>query len=141
MANAVTFLRTRRAAGSDFNTKVFSVTVSGSYTQSSGIGTPGETLAMNSASVSGKPARPKLPSTMNGSTANLVPNSAIRVVRGPAGYDALVEQNATSPTAQNYVLRIFASGGSELSSGGYPGAVSGDTTGFIVEFDVPQKLD
>lgn len=139
MPNAITFLRNKRGAGNNFVTKVFGIIVSGSYTQSSGIGTAGETLAMNSAAVIGKPARPKLPSTLNGSTSNLIPNNSIKVVRAPAGYDALVEQNATSPTAQNYVLRIFTSGGTELSGGSYPAAITGDTTGFIVEFDVPLK--
>jgi hypothetical protein len=140
MSNTITYLRSKRAAGG-IVTKVFSVTVSGSYTQSSGIGTPGETLAMNSAAVSGKPARPKIPSTLNGSTSSLIANNAIRVSRNPDGYEGLVEQNASSPTAQNYVLRIFTNGNAELGSGTYPANLSGDTTGFIVEFDVSLKYD
>ena len=58
MANTLTYLRKKKSVGNTV-TKVFQCLLSGSYVQSSGIGTPGETLAFNSATLNGYPERPE----------------------------------------------------------------------------------
>ena len=143
MANTLTYLRKKKSVG-NYVTKVFQCALSGSYTQSTGIGTPGETLAFNSAANPGYDARTKIPSTLNGSTQELPPNSAFRVI--PAfGFTAQVEQNATNPTAQNYCLRIFTADGTELGSGTYASLaadlVLAGFKGLTIEVDVPLKYD
>ena len=143
MANVLTYLRKKKHIG-NYVTKVFQCALSGSYAQSAGIGTPGETLAFNSALNPGYAERTKLPGVMNGSTSNLPPNSAIRV-QPASGFTAQVEQNAANPTPQNYCLRIFASDGTELGSGTYvalaAALVAAGFKGLIIEVDVPLKYD
>ena len=143
MANTLTYLRKKKSVG-NYVTKVFQCALSLSYANGGAIGTPGETLAFNSALVPSYPERPRIPSTILGSTQQLPPNSAIRV--GPySGFTFQVEQNATNPTAQNYALRIFASDGTELSSGTYasvaPALVAAGFKGLTIEVDVPLKYD
>jgi hypothetical protein len=53
----------------------------------------------------------------------------------------MVEQNATSPTTKNYAMRMFTSGNTELGSGAYAAGVTADTTGVIIEIDVPMKYN
>jgi len=137
MANALSIIDKRRDIGNRI-TFVFQCLLSGSYVTSTTIGVAGETLNFNAASNPKLIARPKLPGSPAGV---LPPNSAIKVVRCPDGYDALVEQNAVSPTQANYVLRLFTSGDTALGSGAYPAGVTGDTTGFIIEVTVPLKYD
>lgn len=141
MANQLTFLRKKKAAGDSYITKVFQCALSASYVQSSGIGTAGETLNFNAALNPGYAARTKLPGVILGSTDALPPNTAFRVTPY-SGFTAQVEQNATSPTPNNYVLRIFASDGTELASGTYA-SVAPDLllAPLVIEVDVPQKYD
>lgn len=141
MSNTVTIVDKYKAAGGNKVVKVFKILVSGSYLTSTTIGVAGETINFNAALNPNKIARPKIPSTILGSTANLVPSSQIKVVRAPDGYDAIIEQNAVSPTGSNYVMRIFTSGDTALGSGAYAAGVTADTTGFIVEVVVPLKND
>lgn len=136
MANTVALIDKKRAAGSNKITLIFQILVTGSYVTSTTLGVAGETIAFNNASNTKKIARGKLPTSAAGI---LPPNSAIRVVRSPDGYDALIEQNAVAPTPNNYVMRLFGSGDSALGSGAYAAAVLADTTGFIVEVVLPSK--
>lgn len=137
MASALTAVRKKKGLGS-FITLVFQCVLSGNYTNSGGVGnagTPGETLNFNGAANPLKLARFKLPQPLAG---KLPPNTDIRVTRVPAGYDAQVEQNAANPTAANYVLRIFTTGGTELAGGAYPAGLL-DATGLLIEVDIPNK--
>lgn len=136
MANTVTIIDKKRAAGGNRITYVFKILPTGTYLTSATMGVAGETIAFNNALNPKLIVRPKLPTNAAGV---LPPNSAIRVTRTPDGYDALVEQNATAPVPNNYVLRLFSSGDTALGSGAYAAAFVADTTGIIVEIDVPQK--
>jgi hypothetical protein len=144
MANVLTYLRKRKAAGDNFITKVFQCALSGSYLNGGAIGTPGETLNFSTALNPAYADRAKIPSTLNGSTTSLPPNSAFRVLPY-SGFTFQVEQNAASPTNANYALRIFASDGTELSSGTYASVAAALTAagfkGLTIEVDVPQKYD
>lgn len=145
MASALTYLNKQLGAGAPVS-KRFSVQLSGNYTNSGGaanIGTPGETLSFNTATVNGKPARPRIPTTLNGSTKPLPANTDFEIFL-PQGYSGQVEQNATNPTANNYVLRIFAAGSGaaapvELASGAYPAALT--DAPFLVTVRIPLKYD
>lgn len=137
MAAALTAVRKKKGLGS-FITLVIQCVLSGNYTNSGGVGnagTPGETLNFTNITNTLKLARFKLPQAPAG---KLPPNTDIRVTRCPAGYDAQVEQNATNPTAANYVLRIFTTGGTELGAGAYPTGLT-DVTGLVIEIDIPNK--
>ncbi len=136
MANTVTILDKKRAAGGNKMTFVYQILVTLAYVTSVTVGVPGETINFQTASNPKKIARGKLP---GGPAGVLPPNTAIRVTRAPDGYDALVEQNAVAPTTANYVMRLFTSGDTALGSGNYAAGILADTTGFIVEVDVPQK--
>lgn len=140
MANQLTFLGSDRAPG-PFFIKRYKCTVSGSYVNGAAIGVPGETLSFNTAINTALRARAKLPTAAAG---RLVPNIDFKVVRNPEGYIAQIEQNATSPTPNNYVMRIFAAGSGaanpvEIASGAYLAALIADTSGFIIEVRVSQK--
>jgi len=140
MANALAYLRSDRAV-STFVFKVFTCTLSGNYTNGGAIGVPGETLSFNTATVTGKPSRPRIPNVLNGSTSPLPKNTDFEVFV-PNGYSAQVEQNATSPTAANYALRIFAAGSGnaapvELASGAYPAALT--AAPIVIKVRIPAK--
>lgn len=139
MANLLAYLGKYLQIGTP-TIKRFSCTLSGNYANGGAIGTPGETLAFNSATNTGKKSRPKIPN--GGSTGQLVPSTDIYVTECPNGYSAQVEQNAVSPTAANYALRIFAGGSGaaapvELASGAYPAALTGAP--LVIEVLVPTK--
>lgn len=139
MANALTFLGKRISIGSRV-IKRFTCTLSGNYALGGAIGVAGETLNFNTATNTIKAARPRIPN--GGSTGQLIPNTDIEVSSVPNGYLAQVEQNAVSPTAANYVLRIFASGSGaaapvELANGAYAAALTGAP--LVIEVAVPTK--
>lgn len=138
MSNVLSIIHKKKAAGDNKLTFVFQCKLSGAYVKGGAVGVPGETLSFNTALNPGYISRPKIP---NAPAGRLPANADIRVVRAPDGYDALVEQNATSPTPNNFVMRLFSSGDTEIASGNYAAGVTGDTTGFIIEIDVPQKYD
>jgi hypothetical protein len=144
MSNVLTIKSKKKASGGATVTKVFQCALAGSYLQSSGAGTPGELLNFNAALNPGLIARAKLPGVINGSIKALPPNSAFRVALA-SGFTAQVEQNATSPNTNNYVLRIFASDGTELPSALYSSVaaplVAAGFAGLTIEVDVPQKFD
>ena len=115
-----------------------------SYTNGGAVGVAGLTLAFNSAALSGKPARPRIPN--GGASGTLPANTDIVVVNTPNGYIGQVEQNATNPTAANYVLRIFAAGSgaavpAELASNTYAtyAGLTGST--FEIEVTIPAKYN
>jgi hypothetical protein len=142
MANALTFLYRRAGAGATIE-KAFTCALSGSYSNGGAIGTPGETLSFNTAAVNGKPSRPRIPNVLNGSTTPLPKNTDFTVVC-PNGYSAQVEQNATSPTAANYALRIFAAGSGnaapvELATGAYAAALT--AAPLVIKVRIPLKYD
>lgn len=143
MANTLTFYNKIKAAGDSFITKIYKVVVSGSYAQSSGIGTPGETLNFATSLNPKYAARTKLPGGL-GSTAEL-PTASDFEVPPLYGFTFVVEPAATSPTTANYVLRIFASDGTEVSSGTYASVaaalVATGAAPIIVKVRVPQKFD
>lgn len=139
MANALAFIGKRLYIGANV-VKRFTCTLSGNYAQGLAIGVAGETLAFNSASNTGKRARPRIPN--GGPTGALPANTDVEVTQVPNGYSAQVEQNAVSPTAQNYVLRIFAAGSGnaapvELGAGAYPAALTGAP--LEIEVTMPSK--
>lgn len=140
MANVLTFLQNRILPHECI--KRFTCLLSGNYVQGNAIGVAGETLSFNTALNPNKAARAKLP---NGSpSGQLVPNTKAEVSSVPNGYTAQVEQNAVSPTANNYVLRIFAAGSGnaapvELAAGAYPAALTGAP--IVIEMGVPAKYN
>jgi hypothetical protein len=141
-ANTLTYLRKDIGAGAPIE-KVFTCLLSGNYANGGAIGVPGETLAFNNAAYTGRPARRFLPSTQNGSIANLPKNTDFTVLT-PNGYTAQVEQNAANPTANNFALRIFAAGSGnvapvELASGAYPAALT--AAPIIIKVRIPLKND
>lgn len=136
MSNKLTIIHKKKAAGGNVITSVFQCIVSGAYVKGGAVGVAGETLSFNTALNPGFIARPRIPGAPAG---RLPPNNQIRVVRAPDGYDALVEQNAVAPTPNNFVLRIFSSGDTELASGNYAAGLTADLTGFIIEMDIPLK--
>jgi hypothetical protein len=142
MANLLTYLRKQLNVGTSIE-KVFTCALSGNYANGGAIGVPGETLAFNLAAYTGRPARRFLPSTQNGSTANLPKNTDFEVFT-PNGYTSQVEQNAANPTANNYALRIFVAGSGnaapvELASGAYPAALT--AAPIVIKVRVPLKYD
>jgi hypothetical protein len=142
MANTLTYIGKDLGAGAQVY-KRFKCALSGNYAQGAAIGVPGETLGFNTAAYNGTPARPRIPSTVNGSTAALPKNTDFEVFV-PDGYTAQVEQNAANPTANNYALRIFAAGSGnaapvELASGAYPAALT--AAPILIKVRVPLKYD
>ena len=98
----------------------FSCLLSGNYASSGGaIGVPGETLNFNGAANPNKIARPKIPTVMNGSLAALPATVDCEVMNSVGGFSGVVERNAVSPTAANFVLRLFTSGGTEMTAQAY----------------------
>lgn len=141
MANALSFLGRRLFLGTTV-VKRFKCTLSGNYTSGGAIGVAGEILAFNSAANPNKAARIKIPN--GGVTGQLPPNTDFEVTSVPNGYSAQVEQNATLPTAQNMILRIFAAGSGnaapvELSAGAYPAALTGAP--IEIEVTIPSKYN
>ncbi len=143
MSNTLTYSDKIKAAGDSIITKIYKVVVSGSYTQSSGIGTAGETLNFATAGNPKYAARTKLPGGL-GSTAEL-PSASDFEVQPLYGFTFAVEPAATSPTTANYVLRIFASDGTEVSSGTYASVaaalVATGAAPILVKVRIPQKYD
>lgn len=144
MANTLTLLRKKRAAGSNVVTYVFQCVLSGSYVSGGAIGTAGETLNFNSASNPRFLNRPKLPTAPS---ASIPAATDIRITRVPGGFDAQIEKNAVLPTPSNYVLRLFGAGSgaavpAELASGTYAsvGPLLVEATGLVIEVDVPSKF-
>lgn len=140
-ANALTYLRTEKAAGGPVY-KVFSCQLSGNYANGGAIGVAGETLVFNSAGYTGRPSRRFLPSTVNGSTSALPAQSDFLLSFVPNGYEAQIEVNAANPTANNYVMRIFAAGSGnaapvELTTGAYAAALT--SAPIIIKVRVPLK--
>lgn len=98
-----------------------------------GYPTGGETLDFTAATNPLFAARPKPP----GFGSSLpVANNCI-VVRTPAGYDALVAPAAASPTLKNFTLKIYTSGGTELTVADYPAGLAGADIEF--EILIPSK--
>jgi hypothetical protein len=152
-ANTLTWISNQRAAGENVIYKIYQVALSGSYTNGGAIGVKGEVLNFQAALNPGYGARAKLPGVMGlpnstGGTTNntdaLPANSAFEVP--PVyGYEFQIEQNATSPTTLNYIMRIFTTGGTELSSGAYssvaPDLVAVGAQPIIVKVRVPAKYN
>src|ERR1700690_160886 len=144
MSNTLKLIRRKKSAGSSIITYVYQCLLSGSYVNGGAIGTPGETLNFDTATNPNFVSRPKLPRGPSGKTPAA---SDVRITRIPGGFDAQIEQNATLPTPANFVLRIFTAGSGnaapvEMSAGTYASngpALSADTTGLIIEVDVPSK--
>ncbi len=142
MANTITYLNSRRAAGDNIIVKRYKVVLTGSYVSGGAIGTPGETLDFTKVLNPGYAARPRIP---GGPAAKLPANTDFHVAVVPGGYAAQVEQNATLPTTANYVLRIFAGGSgaatpAELASGTYASVGPALTASpVIIEVQVPLK--
>lgn len=141
MANVLTFIG-RKLNMPTTVTKRFSCQLSGSYTQGGGIGIPGEVLSFNTAAYTGRPARIKIPA--GPPAGNLPLNTDFEVVSVPTGYSAQVERNATAPTPNNFVLRIFAAGSGnaapvELSAGAYPAALT--SAPLVIEVLLPAKYN
>lgn len=143
MANTLTYLDSHRSVGNRI-IKRYKVVLSGSYTQSSGIGTAGETLDFATAGNPGFNSRTRLPGPMNGSTAAMLKAQDFEIP--PVyGFTFQVEQAASTPTTANYVLRIFTSDGTELTSGTYASGaaalVAAGAQPIIVKAIVPSKYD
>lgn len=79
-------------------------------------------------------ARPKPP----GFGKTLPVADDITVVRVPAGYDAVVSPAAASPTLKNFNMRIYTSGGTEISTADYPAGLAGGDVVFDVL--IPSKF-
>lgn len=143
-ANTLTWISNERAAGENIIWKIYSVALSGSYTQSTGIGTPGETLNFQTPLNPGYGARTKLPGVINGSN-DALPTASQFEVPPVYGYEFQIEQNKTNPTTANYVMRIFTTGGTELASGTYAGVaadlVAAGAQPIIVKCRVPAKYN
>jgi hypothetical protein len=143
-ANTLTFVSNNRAAGDNVIWKLYSVALSGSYTQGGAIGVKGEVLNFQTPLNPGYGSRSKLPGVINGSNDALPANSQFEVA--PVyGYEFQVEQNAVAPTTANYILRIFTTGGTELATGLYS-AVAADLVAagaqpIIVKCRVPAKYN
>jgi hypothetical protein len=122
----------------------FLITLTGTYPNQSGaIGTPGETVNFNGASNPNKLARPKIPA--GPPAARLPQTSDIKVLNAPAGYDAVVEQNAANPTPANFAMRVFAAGSGnaapqELGTGAnYPATFANEP--WVVHVYAPLKYN
>ena len=137
MAASLSFLNKDIGAGNNIVWKNFQCTLSGNYTNSgaaANVGTPGETLSFNTALNPKYLSRPRIPN--GGSTGQLLAASDF-IVQLPQGYDGIVEKNATNPTANNYVLRIFTTSATELNAGAYPAALIAEP--FLIKVRVPSK--
>jgi hypothetical protein len=143
-ANTLTWISNQRAAGENIIWKIYSVVLSGSYTQGGSIGVKGEVLNFQTPLNPGYGARTKLPGVINGSN-DALPTASQFEVPPVYGYEFQIEQNATAPTTANYIMRIFSTGGTELSSGAYS-AVAADLVAagaqpIIVKCRVPAKYN
>jgi hypothetical protein len=143
-ANTLTWLSNNRAAGDNVIWKIYSVVVSGSYTQGGAIGVKGEVLNFSAPLNPGYGARSRLSGVINGSTDALPANSQFEVP--PLyGFTFQVEQNATAPTTANYILRIFDSDGTECSTGTYASVaaalVAAGAAPIIIKCRVPAKYN
>lgn len=121
----------------------FKCVLSGSYVQGAAIGVPGETLAFNSALNPLKLARPKIPA--GPPAARLPATDECEVINTLGGFTARLEQNAASPTPQNFALRIFQAGSgavqpAELTAGAYPAALT-DSNGFVIQVTAPLRYN
>lgn len=137
MANTLKYLSKDIGAGNVAVYKNFSCQLSGAYVNSGGaanIGTPGELLSFNAATVANFAPRPRIPA---GPPAARLPVQTDFQVFLPQGYDAVIEQNATLPTPANFVLRIFTTAGTELGAGNYPAALI--TEAFLIKVRIPAK--
>jgi hypothetical protein len=81
---------------------------------------------------------------MNGSTSPMPASLTDFIVQMPNGYEGQIEQNAVNPTANNYVLRIFAGGSGnaapvELATGAYPAALT--TEVILIKVRVKKRYD
>ena len=143
-ANTLTWLSNQRAAGDNIVWKIYSIALSHSYAQSTGIGTTGETLNFQTPLNPGYGARTKLPGVINGST-DALPTASQFEVPPVYGFTFKVEQNKTNPTTANYVMRIFTSDGTELASGTYASVaadlVAAGAQPIIVKCRVPAKYN
>jgi len=143
MSNMLTFLGKQKGAGSQV-VKQYTCALSGSYANGGAIGVAGETLNFATALNPKYAARTKLPGAINGSIANLPANTAF-TVPPLYGFTFAVERNAVSPNTTNYVLRIFASDGTELASGTYASVaaalVAAGAQAIVINVTVPLKQD
>lgn len=106
------------------------IRLSGSYP-----GTAGETIDFTTMLNTNKLPRGKF-GGVAGSTKALPANDDIYIVRVPDGYDASLQQAAASPTLKNYVLHIFTTSDTELSSGAYAAGL----TAMDIVIDVIQSI-
>lgn len=135
MANTLTYISKDLGAGNPQIYKNFSCQLSGNYTSSGGVqGVAGEILSFNTAAYTGKPARIRIPA---GPPAARLPVNTDFQVFLPQGYDGQIEQNAVSPTPNNFILRIFTAGGTELGAGAYSAALAAEP--FLIKVRMPQK--
>lgn len=133
MANVLT-LNEKPVSLSNVAQWEFFCQLSGSYVQGGAQGVPGETLNFNGALNPSKFERAKIPSAPAG---RLPDFDDIEVVNTLQGYQAVVERNATLPTAANFVLRIFTAGSGaaapvELSAGAYPAGLTAKPVVIVV---------
>ena|ERR1017187_3339454 len=144
MANTLTWISNERGAGNNIIWKRYSAVLSGSYIQGGAIGVKGEVLNFQTALNSGYGSRTKLPGVINGSTSAL-PTASQFEVPPLYGFTFQVEQNATSPTTANYILRVFDSDGTEASSGTYASVaaalVAAGAQPIIIKVRVPAKYN
>ena len=144
MANTITYLNSRRAAGDNNIIKRYKIALTGSYVSGGAIGTPGETLDFTKILNPGYAARVRLPGAP---AAKLPANTDFHVVPNLSGFTGQVEQNATLPTTANYALRLFGAGSgaatpAELASGTYASVAPALLTEpLIIEVQVPQKYN
>jgi hypothetical protein len=144
MANVLTLLRKKRAAGSNIITYVFQCVLSGSYVNGGAIGVAGEILNFNAAANPKFISRPKLPTAPSGKSPDA---TDIRITRLPGGFDGQVEKNAVAPTPSNYIMRLYGAGSgaalpAELASNTYAnvGPALVEAAGIVIEVDVPSKF-
>lgn len=119
----------------------FSCLLSGSYVSSNNtIGTPGETLNFNAALNPYKLGRPKIPA---GPPAARLPTAQqCEVTNTINGFAGIVEPNATLPTPANFVLRLYTSGGTEMTAQAY--SSSGAlllTEPFLIQITAPLRYN
>jgi len=137
------YLNSARAAGDNIVTKRYAVTLTGSYTAGGAIGVAGEVLNFTTPSNAGYAARTKLVSPP---AAKLAANTDFTVIC-PGGFTGQIEQNATLPTAANFILRLFGGGSgnaapAELTTATYASqAPALAASPVVVEVKVLQKAN
>ena len=144
MANQLSFKTKVKSAGDNIVEKIFTCAVSGSYAQGAAIGVAGETLNFTTAANPGYAARTKLPGVLNGSLGALPANTDFSV--DPLyGFTFQIERNAVSPNANNFVMRIFDTDGTECSSGTYASVaaalVAAGAQPIVIKVRIPLKYD